>query len=268
MFQRIMVPVDGSELSEAILPHASELARRLQIPLVLLTVLDPALVDISNIKDETEQYMNRLAHNLKMDGLEVEVLVSFGDAAEQIVEVVGSRQCDIIAMSTHGRTGWERIRLGSVTDKVIHSVEIPVMTIAPGRVSQSETLGETISRIVVLLDGSPLSETSLPMAGGLAKALSLELLLIRVITHGAMDAYHYLREIAEDMAHGGVKVSQKLLYGPPDRKIIEWMQESTGEIVMLTPHGRRGMSRAVYGSVSETLIRSLGRPILIIPPKQ
>ena len=100
-----------------------------------------------------------------MQGVDVTAWVSSGSPAEDIVGVADNQDCDLIAMSTHGRSALARGVLGSVTDKVVHSTNIPVLTMTYERAETYHDPKSALTRVLVPLDGSPLAETILPYVG-------------------------------------------------------------------------------------------------------
>lgn len=146
MYKKILVPLDGSPLAESVLPYAEELAKTEQAEIILLTVptiptidvfvRNPTMVSvIEDIQKEVEaaatKYVNDKAEALKHDDVKVSVMVQTGPVPDAIIEVAEMIHADMIAMSTHGRTGIQRWLLGSVADQIVHGTHIPVMLIHP-----------------------------------------------------------------------------------------------------------------------------------------
>jgi nucleotide-binding universal stress UspA family protein len=145
MYQRILVPLDGSTMSEAVLPHAEKLARALNVEIVLLHVnvipaptfeiysspLTPQPEEIKVMLADEKNYLKAMCAKLEREGLRVTYLLRDGAVAETILEAAEIEQADFIAMSTHGRTGMLRLLLGSVAEQVVHRSKIPVMLIRP-----------------------------------------------------------------------------------------------------------------------------------------
>jgi nucleotide-binding universal stress UspA family protein len=247
---------------------------------------------VSQIFEKAEQDMKRrlagLAKDLGEKGLTVECDVVFGRPAEEILKAAEKEGCDLIAMSTHGRNALGRGILGSVTDNVLHHTRVPALVITPERAKDYWQEGETISHVIVTLDGSEMAETVLPYVEALAKALSLNVTLARsarfdgfysVYTDGYPypgsvdleariedEAIEYLKGVAERLTDEGLTVEWKLLRGNPAETIIDLARESSQDLIAITTHGRSGFTRWVLGSVAEKLVRASGDPVLVIPP--
>ncbi|MEN8615359.1 universal stress protein [Dehalogenimonas sp. THU2] len=140
MYKKILVPLDGSELSETILPQAVSVAKPSKAEIVLLRVhepLEPAVretlggdlaekLDTVN-REEMENYLAKIARDLDGQGLKVSVVTVFGRPADTIIEYTGANAIDLIAMATHGRSGITKWAFGSVADKVLRLSPVPVL---------------------------------------------------------------------------------------------------------------------------------------------
>ena len=143
MYKKILVPLDGSELAETVLPHAEALAKPEGAEIVLLRVTvtpneslfsrNPALAThiVKEMEDETDAYIKAEVSKLKDEGAKVTGITRNGPVPDIILAVAEETHADVIAMSTHGRTGVQRWLMGSVADKVVHHAHIPVMLIHP-----------------------------------------------------------------------------------------------------------------------------------------
>jgi nucleotide-binding universal stress UspA family protein len=152
MYKKILVPLDGSKLAEAALPHAEELARGCGTEGIILVSVtervqgyrafeDPSLplgqrlVPESSGKKEkpAQKYLDRIAKGLQAKGIKVDTEVLIGDPASEIISYASDPGCDIIVMSSHGRSGPSRWAYGSVADKVFRATCVPVLMVrVPG----------------------------------------------------------------------------------------------------------------------------------------
>ena len=134
MYQSILVPLDGSKLAEAILPEVEELARVLKARLNLIRVsrahvfpgADPTDSQVKVVR-RAEAYLEGLRGKLSTKLADIEIHASYGSPADKILEVSRRQDIDMIAMSTHGRSGIGRWLLGSVAEKVVRHSDIPVL---------------------------------------------------------------------------------------------------------------------------------------------
>lgn len=154
MYERILVPLDGSKTGEAALPYVEELVSKLspavKVEITLLQVLSPrrvpvvageAVAEIAYSEEEMEQtkeqamdYLNQAGEALRSKGATVWAKVEIGIASDEIVKVAGEINIDLIAMSTHGRSGFSRWAFGSVTDKVLRmGGKVPILMVKAPR---------------------------------------------------------------------------------------------------------------------------------------
>jgi nucleotide-binding universal stress UspA family protein len=150
MYQRILLPLDGSELAERILPHTIELARRFQATVVLLHAVtsrvrvlsqtaaaDPAGATpvpaevaegaVAAEEDSTTRYFARITAELQQAGLTVEPLIMEGEAVHTLAHVIGEQHIDLVTMTTQGRSILGRIFRGSVPESLLEEITIPVL---------------------------------------------------------------------------------------------------------------------------------------------
>jgi nucleotide-binding universal stress UspA family protein len=201
MFQRIVVPLDGSILAEQALPVAARIARASGASLILLRVLialpgpDQGLtwgmpVNGQVVSDEERAgataYLSHVEDLDDLEGLGVATEVAEGDVAHTILSVAQDQQADLIVMSSHGYTGLRHWALGSVAENVARHSPVPVFVLRDmtGSSAALQTR-DHIVRVVVAVDGSIRAEAALPSAVSLAVALAYpahaELHLARVL---------------------------------------------------------------------------------------
>ncbi|MEO6165828.1 MAG: universal stress protein [Candidatus Binatia bacterium] len=299
MYSKILVPLDGSTAAESALPLVRSLARRLELPVELLGAID--LREISRsvsaadglfldrlLEDESRrsaEYLDIIAKTLR--GLQVTTRGEKGEAAEVIIETAAADKNTLIVMATHGRSGLNRFLLGSIAEKVLRATANPLLLVKA--VEPIATDGEAaLTSIVVPLDGSDLAEGVLPMVEELAKKLDLEVVLMRAfaIPYGAYstgdgfydpvnleaflarlreETFDYLeRKTAHLKRNGLAKVSFVAKEGLSADEIIKFARETPANLVAMSTHGRSGVKRWVLGSVTETVVRHSGDPVLVL----
>ena len=150
MYERILVPLDGSKVCEYALPYVEDLMSKLstdvKVEIALIQVLSPVRpvctagevgLDTTLIEKEIEEarkkaigYLNKTGEALRSKGATVTAKVEVGDASKEIVKAAKETNADLIAMSTHGRSGFSRWAFGSVADKVLrHGENIPILMV-------------------------------------------------------------------------------------------------------------------------------------------
>ena len=152
MYKKILVPLDGSKLAECALPYVEELARGCSAEEVILVSVTERVLGYRAFEDpsqplgqqlaseavgkkeqQAQRYLDRIAKAMEAKGIKVDTEVLLGDPAEEIVIYAKHPGCDIIVMSSHGRSGPSRWAHGSVADKVFRASSVPVLMVrAPG----------------------------------------------------------------------------------------------------------------------------------------
>jgi len=293
MYTSILVPQDGSPAAASILPYVTHLARNLGARIVLLTVLVPipALGRPAETEGsaEAQALIRRQAARCRDAGVEATTLVVAGQPAAEIIRRARDGHADLIAMGTRGHSGLRRGLLGSVTDEVVRASPVPVLALSPGAAERFGTGHHHPAGITVPLDGSELAEAALPHAEALAKALSLELHLLRVVPPSALAPYTedglpmdttpiieeleqeaaaYLEGVAQRLAQRGVKSHRQVTRGAPALAIADHLRATPDHLVAICTHGRSGVGRLLIGSVADYVIRSAGVPVLVVTRPQ
>jgi nucleotide-binding universal stress UspA family protein len=296
VYRRLLVPLDGSRTAAAVLPYARTIAKTLKLPVEFLGVLDIGALAahvshggaryfetiIAGSVRISEQYLKRIANTFPDH--EVKCTIEKGKAEDVIIEKAGSG-ATLTAMATHGRSGFNRLLLGSVAEKVLRGSTNPLLLIRPSEETHSE--GEAILRkVIVPLDGSEEAESVLPAAVELAKTLELEVLLLRAyprfntyagaddynavnyeVIRGALrnEAQSYLeRKVGELKRKGVGKVSFTIPEGSGAGAIVAFGRRTPDNLIAMCTHGRSGVKRWVLGSVTEKVVRLSRDPVLII----
>jgi nucleotide-binding universal stress UspA family protein len=280
MFDRIVVPLDGSPLSECALPYARYMAAHCKAPVLLLSCLGGVPDSLHGLIGD---YLQRTGGLLRAAGVEVTGLAHPDLAAEGIVDEGDRQPGTLLVMSTHGRTGTRRWALGSVTDRVVRASRSAMLVVHPEAAAPPAEVH--LQTLIVPLDGSALAEQALAPALALARTIGLRLHLLRVAA--AEDALHlrtpsfagawremaeesvaaseeYLQAAAARLRGEGAAAECTLLYGSAAECIVDFAENTADGMVVMTSHGRSGIGRWLLGSVAERVIRYSPRPVLLL----
>ncbi len=295
MYSKILIPLDGSTLAEQTLPCALEVARRERAEVTLLCVVPPIreseVMDDGYVlyadqltemaQDDARAYLNRIACPLHAEGIKVKTALEVGIPADCILDYAQTMQMDLIAMATHGRSGVGRWVYGSVADRVLRAAACPVLLTRAGA---SAERAAAFSRILVPLDGSPLSESALPHARALATAFDAEIILLRVLSTAAgvytlpemlpvlaADTYRneqetleYLKRWEASLKDQGLRVRTLSAKAPVAEAILDVARAEQVNLIAMCTHGRSGMQRWFYGSVAQRVLQAAEVPILLV----
>jgi len=299
MISRILVPLDGSKTAEKVLPYARALAGKLKTPVDLMAAIDITEVAAhisagkayrfldemveDNVR-QSERYLRGVADTFK--NVPAQSSVKRGRPEEAIIEKAAADKGTLIAMATHGRSGLNRWLLGSVAEKVLRGAKNPLLLVRALEESSSD--GEAVVKsVIVPLDGSELAESVLPVVVETAKILGLEVILFRAysLPHSVYaaedggyavnydeliagikgDAEEYLEAKTEELKKQGIeKVSWVTKEGFSADEIITFGRATPDNLVAMCTHGRSGVRRWMLGSVTETVVRHCGDPVLVL----
>jgi nucleotide-binding universal stress UspA family protein len=211
MYQKMLVPLDGSELAEVVFTYVKELAGRMNMDVILLQVCPPALREFIPMQ---KAYMDRAADTIRRQSravqkkmgiepedklIEVKSELTVGHPADEILRYTEENNVDLILMASHGRSGIRRWAMGSVADKILRASKAPVFLVRPKVPDETPYDKWKEITIIVPLDGSELAESALPHVEALAKQRGtepIEVVLLRVSETPAMPAY-YAPELSE-----------------------------------------------------------------------
>ncbi len=296
MFSHLLVPLDGSEMAESVLPAAVHLARTLGARLTLLHVLEhnaPGEVHGQrHIRSEQEglRYLTETAARLP-PGLKVNVHVHPNEEhniARSIVEHAQELGVDLILVCTHGRSNLRRWLFGSIAQQMLAQGDTPVLVIYPSEIPQGQ--GFQCRQILTPLDGDPDHEAGLAVATQLARACAANLHLVAVVpTRGTLSGEEtasaiwlpattnalldmsqqatreYLQRQAAQAAEAGIAVTTTVQRGEPAAAIAQAAQEVHADLIVMATHGKSHTDAFWSGSVSPRVSSKTRRPLLLVP---
>lgn len=292
MYETILVPLDGTAVSEAILPHVTSLARHYGARVVLLRAVEPIpLVDqpeaaqaavnraaIERRIDAAESYLADLVEQRVAEDVDFEPRVVYTAPAAAVQQVVDEEEnVGLIAMTTHARTGVDRLLSGSVAEDVLRRVRVPVMLLhveeasvdlrVPANRLAQHLAGDGPVRIAVATDGSLFAQRATAFAGKLARALgSVEVRLLVAVREegGAVRGREILaraRDLLGDLESAPRSVP---LVGHADEVIIDHLTDDPADLLIVGAFGDRGPSRFHIGSTAHRLVTYAPTSVLMV----
>ena len=272
MFGKLLVPLDGTPQAAAALPVARTLAHLTGGQIVLVRVTD----DLGMAGART--YLADVADELRADDIPVQEFVAGGEAATEIGRLAQAQQVQLVVMVTRGRSGLERTVLGSVAERLVTRGSLPVVLFRPG----AHPLGR-LRTLLVPLDGSPGAAIALGVAVALARASGAHLELAEVVEpiprYAYVDNYVdpawdeearqaaevYLQSLAARLRRAGVQAEGHAILGPKvAEQIITEADRAEADLVVMSTHAHRGVTRALLGSVADAVVRTGTCPVLLI----
>jgi nucleotide-binding universal stress UspA family protein len=281
----VMVPLDGSPSAEAALPWAVHLAKRsngsLRLvgvhapPAVLLdgeTLVGSVVPDESVRRQETEYFANAQGL-LKPTGVPMSADLLDGGVVSSLADYARNLKPSWIVMMSHGRGTVARFFLGETASEFVRQSPCPVLLVHPTNERVDPSAAPAIRRVLVPLDGSDGAERMLGPAAEFAKALGADVTLLmalaRIPDMPAAKAEAYLQQKTTDLQAKSLNAGTKIVpHGDAADVIVAEADANPGTIVALATHGRGGLAKLVWGSVTEDVVRRTKAPVLVFKPSQ
>jgi nucleotide-binding universal stress UspA family protein len=286
LYQKILVPLDGTELAEKALPYAKTIAKLKKSTLTLFAVSLNIFVER---RDKLfASYLDVNAQKLNAAG--IKAATGYGNVAEQTIKYANNNEMDLITIATHGYTGAKKWLFGSITQKVLYGTTIPVLLVK----AKSPEGSAELNRILVPVDGSPFSESTFPYVIELAKKTDKEILLLHICEPPIVPSYgtqpinqkwkkyrdemwaemenqatNYLKKTSAALKKKGLKVKSRVVKahtGEVVKIILQISKEENIDLIIMATQGRTGVSGLVYGSVANKIVEESPYPVLLIRP--
>jgi len=287
MYERILVPLDGSKLAEASLLYTEKLARKLGSQTTLISVLlFGSESDEGQYHHLHQFYIQGMAKTMKQKAIKVKSVIVTGDPAEQIVDYADKKNIDLIIMGTRGRSALKRWVLGSVADKVVSAISCPVALITTDDAETGVRGRKTLRKALVILDGTAEGEMIIPYVEELASKLDMKVTLLQLVEQayeyyeGAQDFSHvpvskekmnsikakarrHLRKLANLLEGKGITVTVKVTVGNSAETIIKVASKIDADLLAMATRGRAGISRWFFYSVRDEIV-NIGNTLVLL----
>lgn len=304
----ILCPVDFSSFSRHALQHGAQLARWFQATLNVLYVYPPPAppppvlfgglpgpvameplpaltVSPERLHADMEAQLAKFASGVDLSGVETEVRVRPGSPVRGILDEAAATHSDLIVIGTHGHSGFDRLALGSVTEKILRKARCAVLTVPPPVADPPAEPLEIFKRILCPVDFSEASMKALEYALALAKEADAELLLMHVI-EGVADVQHWqqptnpsileylrlseqhalgrLRQVMPEDAHTWCKPKEILMTGKPHQEILRVARDENVHLIVMGVYGRNPIDLMFFGSTTNQVVRASVCPVLTL----
>jgi len=296
-FKNILCPIDLSETSSRTLAYAVALARWYEARLTVLHVVpsfDPMQVRTGAIGDHIslvtpmtrEEVLTELRRTVEAAGagsLDVAFATEAGGAAGTIVDQAVRTAADLVVMGTHGRSGFERLLLGSVTEKVLRKSPCPILTVPPhARAAMPDDV--LFTRILCPMDFSPPALQAFGFALDLARQANGTVTALHVIewlteeepsapTNVDVSAYRELLEtdahrrlqaLLKDEPRTWCETEARVVFGRAHREVLALAEAGHTDLIVMGTQGRGAVGLALFGSTTQHVVRSAACPVLTV----
>jgi nucleotide-binding universal stress UspA family protein len=289
MLEKILIPLDGSKLSEASLGHGVELAQAFGSELHLLGVCEGP--------DEKHQrlmqvYLEKNAEVLRGSAsrkpLNVKAVVLCGEPAGRIIDYAARERMSLLITVTHGHNGIMPWTMGSTANKIVHGAQVPVLLLRAAEVKKRGPQKSIFAKMLLPLDGSEAGQTALPLVLEMAARLKGEVTLLSVVesgqqvhTIGGLDFIRFpeqqVQKMKQDLAaylegavqrfhDRGVEARGVLKSGHAAEEILKSAKTAAVRLVAMSSHGKSGLREWVFGSVSNKVLHAGKTHLLLVKP--
>jgi nucleotide-binding universal stress UspA family protein len=238
----------------------------------------PPQLSEGEISEEVRRFTQPVAGTAAFD-----VVVREGNPVDEIVAEVAQMRADLVVMGTHGRSGFERLFLGSVTEKVVRKVACPMLTVPPHEKVPADAV--SFKMILCPVDFSPPSTRALAYALSLAKEADGRLMVLHVLEsyvdavklsevsqftvpefeqHRKDEAIERLKALIPADAREWCTPEELVITGKPHREIVRVAAEISADLIVMGVHGRGAMDLMMFGSTTNELLRAARCPILTL----
>ncbi len=292
----ILLATDFSPPAELAYAYAAGLARALHAGMLILNVLEgPPGLDrefpvntlfLKQLKEESDRELAKVSRMAEKDGIACKSRQVYGQPAACVSTVAGEARATMIVMGTHGRTGWDRLLLGSTAEAVVREAPCPVLTVRlPANGESCGISGSVqIERVLVPMDFSEFAQEAFEYAAMLAKQFGAKVSLVHALEEAAYPLDFALFGVTEATALRGKilaalhKLDAVLKADGVDTKVVcdvgtpaEVIVKEAGRaalggksVIVMGTHGRRGLNRLALGSVAEYVVRYAACPVFTV----
>lgn len=293
MLNKILVPLDGSNLGELALNYSAELAKSMNSEVHLVSICDRIGKEYRNmcnvyLEKVSEGFRSSLQEAITLP--KVPTIVIDGQPDTKILDYAIENNINLIVLVSHGHSGIMPWATGSTASKIIQKSAIPILLIRASDNVDTKQVSGLFRKILVPLDGSMMSEAVLPYVKEIAVNTKSEIILLGVLeqgqhvrTIGGLDHFAYtdqqveqirqetvayLNGINQKLTKDGFTVKTVVKTGDVARVIIDTTIQENVSIVAMSSHGKSGATKWVLGSVSNKILQAGKKPLLLVRPSE
>jgi len=281
---KVAVLLDGSVFAARALPTAISVCHATGAKMLLLSSVKNHTELFEEQYAETyktrEAYLQDVVRDLKHSGIAVSYIIRPGFIADVTARQIETNNIDLVITTTAGKSGTKHWARGGVSRKLVQRITTPILII---QAEEDHFIESPLKRILVALDGSIISERSLPYARVLAKTFGSEIILMSVPAVPEMEKYRapadfiqklqikantnmvkFLNAVAESLRSEGIRVRTIVTGSLPARTIVSVADDENADLIMLTSRGR-GSLEILMGSVAQRVVESTDTPVFMMP---
>ncbi len=279
--RKILCPVDFFPQSELALSYAASFAKAHRAGLHAIHVVPPVASLVKSPKDraqtvkseheEAQERLAKIANEMKASGVRVTVEVRFGEIDREILNAIGETRANLIVAGTHGRRGFEHWLMGSVCERLLRRVPVPMLT--TGRID-SPAAAQDIREILVGIDFSEGSAEAAAWAFSIAHKFKAGVTLVHVtdyVTSDVPERYRHsllkgIRFELENLVPARAShVATRVEFGIPYQVLLALAEREKAGMIVIGTHGKSMVDRTLLGTTAERVVRGAPCPVLVVP---
>ncbi len=282
--QNVLCPVDFFSASRRALEYSIGVAKNYKATLHILHVVSPVMptsyefsLNIAELlrtfEEQSVERVEQMRTDAMTSGIEVQTTVQLGDIDDELKAAIEKSQADIVIMGTHGRRGFERWFLGSVTERLLRHCPNPVLTLSD--LESPISVPPDVKKILVTTDFSEGTTTAMAWAFALAQEAPAEVTLLHVVqqpperaepAEGVAEVLEeHLNSMVPDDVRNWCDVRAVVEIGTPYQHVLSMAEETGIDLIVMNIHGKGMMDRALMGATAERVLRGAQCPVLAVP---
>lgn len=294
MYERLLVPLDGSTSAQMVLPYVVEIAARHNSEIMLVSVSESKATDVdflyrSYLEHTSEEMRSKLDY-YGAKKVKVHDHVLLGRPADEILRYAEDSDANLIIMASRGATSHGPWLLGNIAAKVLWAAKRPVLLIKSPARGEAIERKSVLQRILLPLDGSRIGEAAIPAAEALARPLAAQLVLFQALEpvyqvsavpelnnplivlpvdeKMKAAARAYLDGVGKLLRNRGLAVTIIIEEGQPAERILDYAKSNAIDLIAMSTHGRSGIGRWVFGSVTDKVLHAGDTAVLVVRATQ
>lgn len=287
--EKILIPLDGSKLSDASLCHGEELARAFGSELHLFGVCEgPDEKHHRLMRVYLEKNAEAMRRTVSGKPLNIKTVVHCGDPADRIIEYAAKERISLLITVSHGHSGIMPWTMGRTADRIVHGAPVPVLLLRAASVRKRSPKKSIFGKMLLPLDGSAAGETALPLVLEIAVRMKAEVTLLSVVesaqrvhTIGGLDFIRFPEQLVQKMEQDlsayldgavkkfrdrGIEARGELRSGHAAEEILKCAKTAAVRLVAMSSHGKSGLRQWVFGSVSNKVLHAGKAHLLLTKP--
>lgn len=287
MYEKLLVPLDGSMAAGIVVPYVVDIAARFNSEVILVSASESKASDVEHLY---RSYLERVCQEIESRLRQLQVAnprihdhILRGHPASEILSYADSNNIGLIIIASRGAAGTGPWLLGDIASKVLRASTCPVLLVRSPAAEAAISQNRLIQKILVPLDGSKTGEAALPAAEALARPFGAELVLFQCLEPIFQAAPYnvafpqqlglekieaetraYLGGVSKLLHERGANVSTVIESGRAPETIIDYARTNAMDIIAMSTHGRSGIGRWVFGSVTDKVLQAGDTAVLVV----